>query len=153
MKLLSELSAQWAVIDRLLDEALALDPSQHEPWLGRLPPEHHSLRETLRKLLAARVSDEAQSFLDTLPRMSDPAPDLKPGEDIGPYRILERIGSGGQGSVWLAQRADGQLKRKLALKLPQLAWAEGLAARMERERDILGALDHPNIARLYDAGV
>ncbi|MFM7626053.1 MAG: protein kinase domain-containing protein, partial [Gammaproteobacteria bacterium] len=104
-------------------------------------------------LLAAQAGIETESFLDTLPRMSEPAPDLKAGDEIGPYRILDRIGSGGQGTVWLAQRSDGQLKRKLALKLPKLAWAEGLAARMERERDILGALDHPYIARLYDAGV
>ena len=141
------------MINRLLDEALALDPSEHEAWLERLAPEHHALKGTLRGLLAAQAGIETQAFLDTLPRMSEPATDLKAGDEIGPYRILERIGSGGQGTVWLAQRADGQLKRKLALKLPQLAWAEGLAARMERERDILGALDHPNIARLYDAGV
>ncbi|MFN7272042.1 MAG: serine/threonine-protein kinase, partial [Gammaproteobacteria bacterium] len=153
MKLLSDLSSQWAVINRLLDEALALDPSEREAWLDRLAPEHHGLKGTLRGLLAAQAGIETESFLDTLPRMSEPAPDLKAGDEIGPYRVLDRIGSGGQGTVWLAQRADGQLKRKLALKLPKLAWAEGLAARMERERDILGALDHPYIARLYDAGV
>jgi serine/threonine protein kinase/tetratricopeptide (TPR) repeat protein len=153
LKLLSDLSSQWAVINRLLDEALALDPSEREAWLDRLAPEHHGLKGTLRGLLAAQAGIETESFLDTLPRMSEPAPDLKAGDEIGPYRVLDRIGSGGQGTVWLAQRADGQLKRKLALKLPKLAWAEGLAARMERERDILGALDHPYIARLYDAGV
>lgn len=153
MKLLSDLSSQWAVINRLLDEALALDPSEHEAWLDRLAPEHHALKGTLQGLLAAQAGIETRAFLDTLPKMSESATDLKAGDEIGPYRILDRIGSGGQGSVWLAQRADGQLKRKLALKLPQLAWAEGLAARMERERDILGALDHPFIARLYDAGV
>lgn len=153
MKLLSDLSSQWAVINQLLDQALALDPSEHEAWLERLAPEHHGLKGTLRGLLAAQPGIESVAFLDTLPKMSEAAPELKAGDEIGPYRILDRIGSGGQGSVWLAQRADGQLKRKLALKLPQLAWAEGLAVRMERERDILGALDHPYIARLYDAGV
>lgn len=156
MKLLSDLSAQWAVINQLLDEALALDPSQREDWLTRLPAEHHPLRETLRSLLATQAGIETVAFLDTLPRMSEPPPpegELKPGDEIGPYRIIELIGRGGQGAVWSAQRVDGQLKRKLALKLPRLTWAEGLAARMERERDILGALDHPYIARLYDAGV
>ena len=156
MKLLSDLSAQWAVINRLLDEALALEPSQREAWLERLPAEHGSLKETLRGLLARQAGIETEAFLDTLPRMSEPPPpegEPKPGDEIGPYRIIELIGRGGQGAVWLAQRVDGQLKRKLALKLPRLTWAEGLAARMERERDILGALDHPYIARLYDAGV
>ncbi|MCA3253749.1 MAG: protein kinase, partial [Rubrivivax sp.] len=56
-------------------------------------------------------------------------------------------------SVWLAERADGQLKRQVALKLPRLTWARGLAERMARERDILATLEHPHIARLYDAGV
>jgi serine/threonine protein kinase/tetratricopeptide (TPR) repeat protein len=153
LKLLSDLSAQWAVIDRLLDEALALDPSARAAWLDRLAPEHQPLKATLRDLLDEHAGIETRAFLDTLPKMSEPATDLKAGDEVGPYRIIEKIGSGGQGSVWLAQRSDGQLKRKLALKLPQLAWAEGLAARMERERDILGALDHPYIARLYDAGV
>jgi eukaryotic-like serine/threonine-protein kinase len=55
--------------------------------------------------------------------------------------------------VWLAERADGQLKRSVALKLPLVSWAPGLAERLQRERDILAALDHPHIARLYDAGL
>jgi serine/threonine protein kinase/tetratricopeptide (TPR) repeat protein len=156
VKLLSDLSAQWAVINRLLDEALALEPPERETWLAQLPAEHQPLKETLRSLLATQAGIETVAFLDTLPRMSEPPPsegEPKPGDEIGPYRIIELIGRGGQGAVWSAQRIDGQLKRKLALKLPRLTWAEGLAARMERERDILGALDHPNIARLYDAGV
>jgi serine/threonine protein kinase len=156
LKLLSDLSAQWAVINRLLDEALGLEPSRRDAWLERLPAEHQPLKATLRDLLARQAGIETEAFLDTLPRMSAPPPpegDPKSGDEIGPYRIIDLIGRGGQGSVWLAQRIDGQLKRKLALKLPRLSWAEGLAARMERERDILGGLDHPYIARLYDAGV
>jgi eukaryotic-like serine/threonine-protein kinase len=57
------------------------------------------------------------------------------------------------GSVWLAERADGALKRTVALKRPHVAWAGALAQRMAQERDILAALEHPNIARLYDGGV
>ncbi len=49
--------------------------------------------------------------------------------------------------------ADGTLKRQVALKLPHLNWARNIAERMARERDILATLEHPNIARLYDAGV
>ena len=75
------------------------------------------------------------------------------GERVGPYRLLHEIGRGGMGSVWLAERADGTYKRKVALKLPRLAWAAGLGKRMARERDIGALLEHPNIARLYDAGV
>jgi serine/threonine-protein kinase len=57
------------------------------------------------------------------------------------------------GSVWLAERADSIPKRKVALKLPHLGWAPGLAERVERERDIVASLEHPHIARLYDAGL
>ena len=58
------------------------------------------------------------------------------------------------GSVWLAERSDGMVKRPVALKLPRGAWLRaGLAERMARERDILATLNHPNIARLYDAGL
>ena len=75
------------------------------------------------------------------------------GDRVGPYRLLHEIGRGGMGSVWLAERADGTFKRRVALKLPRLAWAAGLGKRMARERDIGALLEHPNIARLYDAGV
>jgi len=68
--------------------------------------------------------------------------------------VLRVLGRGGMGSVWLAERIDGLLNRRVALKLPHLAWPQAhLVQRMERERDILAALEHPNIARLYDAGV
>ncbi|MBU6377662.1 MAG: serine/threonine protein kinase [Gammaproteobacteria bacterium] len=75
------------------------------------------------------------------------------GDLVGPYRLLQQLGDGGMGSVWLAERADGSIKRKVALKLPRMVWARDLASRMARERDILGSLEHPQIARLYDAGV
>ncbi len=66
---------------------------------------------------------------------------------------MRELGRGGMGSVWLAERDDGTFKRNVALKLPHVTWIGGLAERMARERDILATLEHPNIARLYDAGV
>jgi tetratricopeptide (TPR) repeat protein len=80
--------------------------------------------------------------------------DFHAGEGIGPYRLLRPVGRGGMGEVWLAMRSDGQLKRSVALKLPVLSVRRSvLVQRFERERDILAALIHPHIARLYDAGV
>jgi serine/threonine-protein kinase len=76
----------------------------------------------------------------------------RPGDDVGPYRLLRELGAGGMATVWLAERADGVLQRQVALKLPHRAGVPGLAQRMARERDILAALAHPHIARLYDAG-
>jgi serine/threonine protein kinase len=73
---------------------------------------------------------------------------------VGPYRLIRLLGEGGMAEVWLAQRADGAFKRDVALKLPMLSSPrKDLASRFARERDILAALEHPNIARLYDAGV
>jgi serine/threonine-protein kinase len=57
------------------------------------------------------------------------------------------------GTVWLAERADGTLQRQVALKLPRYGWAAGVAERLGQERDALAALEHPHIARLYDAGI
>ena len=76
------------------------------------------------------------------------------GQTVGPYVLIRLLGTGGMGEVWLARRADGGFEREVALKLPlanPLPW--DLAARFSLERDILARLEHPNIARLYDAGV
>jgi eukaryotic-like serine/threonine-protein kinase len=85
---------------------------------------------------------------------SSSASDRLPGELVGPYRLIRLLGEGGMAEVWLAQRADGSIKREVALKLP-LLWRErqDLSSRFARERDILAALEHPHIARLYDAGI
>jgi serine/threonine protein kinase len=78
---------------------------------------------------------------------------LQPGEPIGPYQLVEQLGSGGMAEVWLARRADGTFKREVALKVPLSGLHENLAKRFGREREILAALEHPNIARMYDAGI
>jgi serine/threonine-protein kinase len=79
---------------------------------------------------------------------------VRQGERIGPYELLRLLGTVGMAEVWLAQRADGAFERDVALKLPMLSRLRpDLAQRFARERDILAALDHVNIARLYDAGI
>ena len=101
-------------------------------------------------LQQAQSSDT--SLLPRIPKTDDDAV-AAVGERVGPYVLVREIGRGGMGSVWLAERADGTYKRRVALKLPRLTWAAGLGKRMARERDIGALLEHPNIARLYDAGV
>jgi serine/threonine-protein kinase len=71
---------------------------------------------------------------------------------FGPYRVLKRIGAGGMGEVWLAERSDGEFEQRVAIK--QLAYpTPGLLQRFRQERQILARLEHPNIARLIDGGV
>ncbi len=73
---------------------------------------------------------------------------------IGPWRLVRKIGTGGMGVVWLAERADGQFQQRAALKLIKRGMdSEAVLARFLRERQILARLEHPNIARLLDGGI
>ncbi|MBU6212758.1 MAG: serine/threonine protein kinase [Gammaproteobacteria bacterium] len=151
-----DLATQWRSISHLLDEALLLSASERPRWLAELPAAHAHLRDTLEHFLQMHARLEGDSFLESPAVVSadsaTPAM-LSPGDSVGPYRVIEELGTGGMGSVWLAERADGKPRRRVALKLPRMVWASDLSARMEQERDILASLEHPNIARLYDAGL
>ena len=94
----------------------------------------------------------AAPLLANLPADLDPS---AAGSPIGPYRILQEIGHGGMGTVYLAERADNQYQKIVALKLLR-GWSAGderLVRRFLEERQILAGLDHPDIARLFDGGV
>ena len=142
----------WPALSRLLDEWLDLPAAARDRWLEQAARERLEALPALRELVSALPSD---GFLDNLPRLPLAgeygfAADML----VGPYRLTGEIGRGGMGTVWRAERADGALKRSVALKLPLLPLLDRAAAeRFARERDILAQLAHPNIARLYDAGV
>ena len=154
----------WPAVSRRLDEALALTPTERRAWLESLD-EPESVKQKLRELMlaAAAAAAESDDFLAALPRMTLPpqpsddraaaAGEPSEGSNVGPYRLIRKLGAGGMGEVWLAARADDGMKRQVALKLPHLSWSRGLAERMRRERDILASLDHPNIAGIHDAGL
>ncbi|MGZ6033894.1 MAG: protein kinase domain-containing protein [Myxococcaceae bacterium] len=150
-KSVSSRSSDWSRIAELVDEGLAMAPAARATWLEGLARREPALAPAVRRLIAARSAEA-----DT--RATAPAVDgtaaHRAGERIGPYLLLEPLGSGGMGEVWLARRDDGALRRDVALKLPLLDPARrDVAVRFARERDILARLEHPNIARLYDAGV
>ncbi|MBS0420371.1 MAG: protein kinase [Proteobacteria bacterium] len=152
----------WAILSRLLDEALELPVEARERWLESLPPADRPYREELRTLLRHGPAGDTGDFLDILPNLKNAvdharaavnARPLRPGTAVGPYVIEREIGSGGMGAVWVARRRDGLIKRPVALKLPHPGpVGRNLAERFASERDILAELSHPNIARLYDAG-
>src|SRR5262245_42060126 len=151
----------WSAVSPLLDEALDLPTEEaRQEWLRNLPAQARPFRETLERFLYEHARAQTAEFLATPAKRARPAtqvsePDSEgAGRVIGPYRLLHELGRGGMGSVWLAQRVDGLVKRPVALKLPHPGLAaRGFAERLARERDILAALTHPHIARLYDAGV
>jgi len=139
-------------LSRLLDAALALDPIARTAWLAELARTQPETAEHLRSMLRQTQATDT-SLLPKLPTVESDDAVANVGERVGPYVLVREIGHGGMGSVWLADRADGTFKRRVALKLPRLTWAAGLGKRMARERNIGALLEHPHIARLYDAGV
>jgi TolB-like protein/Tfp pilus assembly protein PilF/tRNA A-37 threonylcarbamoyl transferase component Bud32 len=142
-----------ARMSQLLEEALPLDEAGRRAWLEHLPPAHADLSAALRRSLFPGDAECARADALEAP-LQFGAGMLKPGTRLGPYELLRRLGSGGMAEVWLARRADGAFKRDVALKVPMLAQLrQDLEQRFMRERDIVASLEHPNIARLYDAGV
>jgi serine/threonine protein kinase len=155
---------EWAALRRLLDEALDLPAAARPAWIDALGPAHAAFGPRLRALLAHAGEPRFEQLLQTLPKVdtsefAGPAPsaaetDVDAERSVGPYRLLRQIGEGGMASVWLAERSDLLQGRRVALKLPHQAWRSSSSAeRLAREREILATLNHPHIARLYDAGV
>ena len=120
------------------------------------PPGHGALREPSNDKPRTAFSGICRSSPDRRNCLAT-GPHPKPshiGSAVGPYRLTGRLGRGGMSSVWVAERIDGMLNRRVAVKLPHVSWAmPSCSPRMGRERDLLASLEHPNIARLYDAGV
>jgi len=148
---------QWRTLSALLDRALDVPTDARDAWIDGLGGDDAVLAPVLRDMLARGERLEGEHFLDALATLGgevESPSEFAAGVAIGPYRLLRPLGAGGMGEVWLAERADGAMHRTVALKLPLVALSRGaVAERFARERDILAALEHPGIARLYDAGV
>ncbi len=129
----------------------ALDARARAAHLAALKTENPALARRVAQLLAP----EEKAFTEVLASKSTSAapPGLKAGDAVGAYTLEREIGKGGMADVWLARRSDGTLNRPVAIKLPMaLLPSNILAERFHRERNILAQLDHPHIARIYDAG-
>lgn len=153
-------AARWTRIQTLFDAALERDPDEREAFLQTACRDEPDLMAEVRSLLAADA--DAHPMLDSLAldALALP-PDLLPdgilpaeGERVGPYRIVEPLGRGGMGAVFLAERADGQFEQRVALKLIRGGAASTqIVRRFQSERQILARLHHPHIARLLDGGL
>lgn len=155
---------RWARVSALFDEALDLAAEARGEWLAALMQREPAMARELARLLQAHATRGGDDPLARLPSLGsrpveaatpfEAGRGLQAGQCVGPWRLTAPLGAGGMAVVWRAERADGAYVRQVALKLPQrLPWRGDLAARLARERDILARLEHPHIARLYDAGV
>jgi tetratricopeptide (TPR) repeat protein len=149
----SDLSAsQLARVDALLDQLLDLPVEARKAVLDRQCPDDSAVHAEVRSLLSAAKAVggflSAPAMLASEPLLED----IPPGTRIGAWRIIRRIGRGGMGVVYEADRAAGDFQQRVAVKLlRQEAVAE--LPRFHIERQILARLEHPGVARLYDGGV
>ena len=144
--------------NELFLSALALrSPGERHEFLDRECADDAALRAEVEALLAA--GDQAGSFLESpapaadLDRTIDLPPAAEgPGTVVGPYKLLEQIGEGGFGVVFMAEQTQ-PVRRKVALKVLKAGMdTRQVVARFEAERQALAIMDHPNIAKVFDGG-
>jgi eukaryotic-like serine/threonine-protein kinase len=149
--------ARWQLVKEVLQGAWDQDDAGRAAYLDRACARDTELRSVVEMLLA---SDEALGMVATISTTqlpgdirrahSEPDPD---DNLLGPYRMVQEIGSGGMGTVYLAERADGEYRKQVAIKLIKPNPGDrDLLRRFLLERQVLADLDHPNIARLLDGG-
>jgi tetratricopeptide (TPR) repeat protein len=148
-------SAVWKRAQEIFFAALTEAPEDSEAVARRLCGGDEELRAMVARLLAGHADPDR--LLVTPSTVMDPT---EPEDDpslpcmIGAYRLIEKIGAGGMGAVYRAERADGQFRKQVAVKLMAgSALRPSAIQRFLNERQILANLDHPNIARLLDGGV
>jgi serine/threonine protein kinase len=155
MKMATVPPEQWRPFSEYLDQALELADADRAAWLAALAQSSPQLAAAVADALSQRDRAGYAEFL------SQPLLDQEHGvgatligRHVGPYVIEAEVGRGGMGSVWRARRVDDRFETTVAIKFLHASWI-GLQGeqRFRSEGQMLGRLDHPNIARLVDAGV
>ncbi|HUR57609.1 MAG TPA: protein kinase [Opitutaceae bacterium] len=137
--------------EALFADALALPAAQREAFLARECGADLELLRRLRVLVAAH-DHPANPLAPPAASGVALAANEKPGEVIGRYKLLQKIGEGGCGVVWMAEQEE-PVRRRVALKIIKLGMdTTSVVARFEAERQALAVMDHPNIAKVHDAG-
>ncbi len=131
-----------------LDEQGILDPDVRDDVLTLLNADR---QDVVRTGIGAQAPEMLNGMLE---RQNQMATQRLRGRLIGSFRLVEEIGRGGMGTVWRAERVDGQFEQSVAIKLIRAEWdAAEMVGRFRAERQILANLNHPNIAHLIDGGV
>jgi hypothetical protein len=158
-------------VQSILVEALEIeDPQQRAAFLARACGSGSALHREVEDLIQAHTA--AHEFLPDQPAVTgvrssllsaaeaavplDGTPDVRTadnaGDRIGHYKLLEQIGEGGCGVVFMAEQTE-PVQRRVALKVIKLGMdTKQVVARFEAERQALALMDHPNIAKVFDAG-
>jgi serine/threonine-protein kinase len=156
---------RWSQVERILDQVLDLDDgAAAQTALVDLCGGDDELRQEVEELLQAcnvdddllgrPISDGAPDLLSDLEDALGEGPESLAGRRLGPYRLLEVLGRGGMGVVYLAERADKQFEKQVAIKLmPRGLESAEMERRLLTERQILANLQHPNVAHLLDGQV
>jgi serine/threonine protein kinase len=139
----------------LFHEVADLSPAERENYF-RAANVPAAIRDEVEKLLRFDTADGeslTESVAECAGRLLDGAPGLSARDRCGPYRLVRILGRGGMGSVYLAERDDGEVEQRAAVKFLRYGRDDaGFRERFLRERQILAKLNHPGIARLLDAG-
>jgi serine/threonine-protein kinase len=155
----------WQHVETILDEALTLKRDERQSFIDRKCAGNNKLKTEVLKLLESIYASEGwlqdpDTFKQTI--YKEIAEDVETlsggrslmGKQVGNYTIREKIGRGGMGSVYLAERSDEDFDHRVAIKIIRhgLATASNIR-RFKREQQILANLNHPGIARLFDGGI
>ena len=144
---------RWQQVKDILNTALELRGDERTAFLAEVCDGDPSLRDEVDSLIQSY--EEADQLLET-PAVEPPLPPPKPGPPeigmrVGHYKIVAQIAKGGMGAVFRAVRADREFDQVVAIKILRRAMDHDfLIRRFKHERQILAALDHPNIAKLLD---
>ena len=147
----------WARVEPILDRILELPEEQWDQAIEDATTGDPPLRAEVERMLTGVAASEG--MLETPPPfvgrdLVESLPELVQGSEVGPYRVLEPLGRGGMGVVFLAERSDGSFEKQVALKVIQRHVVnEDTLQRFEEERRLLARLDHPNIAGILDGGL
>lgn len=141
-----------AFLNRYLDDSSRGEPAPLESYLAAFPGFEDIIRHKYAELRGAAAAFVSGTRTDGLDAPAPGAPDVDSLREIGSYRLIECLGEGGMGSVFLAEQIE-PIRRRVALKLIKLGMStKEVIARFEAERQALAVMDHPSIARVFDAG-